>query len=362
MNIMTSRVRVCSHPGVYIKDAIDELGLSQSEFALRTGLSIKNVSTLINGESNITFDVAIKLATFFGNSVEGWINLQTKYNLFLNEKTKLKEYQNDWSIAKEFDKEFVSNVLGFQIDSNNKESTIDQLRKAFNVVTLQSLKHSDMYAFCRTSVIKDMNEKTIVMRNAWISLAEQTAREIKCAEFEKEKIMMNIGYLRSLTLKRAGVINGELKKFLSYCGIKLVILPFLKGSNTSGVTKWINNKNCVMVAVNDYGKVADRIWFNIFHEIGHAIKNHKRHMTISYEKNNIQDEEEIEANNFASNALIDSVAYSQFIQKNDFSLKAIQEFSSNQKVADFIVIGRLQKEKLIGWEKYQNRKQKYEIQ
>ena len=82
---MIERKRIVSHPGVYVKDAIESLGLSQSEFAYRTGLSVKNVSTLINGESNITFDVAVKLAGFFHNSVEGWINLQTKYNIFLNE-------------------------------------------------------------------------------------------------------------------------------------------------------------------------------------------------------------------------------------------------------------------------------------
>lgn len=77
---MIERKRIVSHPGLIIKDALEELGLNQSEFAYRTGLSIKNVSTLLNGESNITFDVAVKLSNFFGNSVEGWINLQTKYD------------------------------------------------------------------------------------------------------------------------------------------------------------------------------------------------------------------------------------------------------------------------------------------
>ena len=84
MSITNNENRLVSHPGVYIRDAIEELGLSQSEFALRTGLSIKNVSTLINGESNITFEVAVRLANFFHNSVEGWINLQVKYNAHLN--------------------------------------------------------------------------------------------------------------------------------------------------------------------------------------------------------------------------------------------------------------------------------------
>lgn len=358
---MGDKVRMVSHPGVYVKDAIEELGLSQSEFALRTGLSIKNVSTLINGESNITFDVAIKLAAFFHNSVEGWINLQTKYNLFLNEKTKQREYDEDWSIAKMFDKHFLSDYLKIQIDAKNKQTSIDALRKCFNVVNLQNLKSADMYAFYKTSLIKDIDEKTIVMRNAWISLAEQEARKMSCFEFNKSLILSNILYLRSLTLKEPRVMSRELVTFLSKCGVKLVILPFLSGSNTNGVTKWIQNENCVMIAVNDCGKDADRIWFSIFHELGHAIKNHKRHMTISFSKNNIQDEEEIEANNFAKNALVNPKDYDEFIKLKDFSLKNILSFAKKQGVAPFVVIGRLQKEKLIGWDMYQSYKPKYEI-
>lgn len=358
---MIEKMRRVSHPGVFIKDAIDELGLSQSEFALRTGLSIKNVSTLINGESNITFEVAKKLAGFFHTSIEGWINLQTKYNLYLDQKNKEEEYLIDWNIAKEFDKDFCSKILNVDIDSKNKEKTIDELRLSFNVVSLTNLKSPDMYAFCRTSAKKDLNEKTVILRNAWISLAEQEARKMECQMFNKEKIQQNTAYLRSLTLKEPDVIHTELKDFLASCGIKLVILPFLTGSNLSGVTKWINNENCAMVAVNDYGKDADRIWFSIFHEIGHAIKNHKRHLTISYSKNNIEDEDEIEANNFAKDLLITPNDYKDFISKKDFSKRSIEEFSRKQNVADFIVIGRLQKDHLIGWDKLQNFKPKYEI-
>lgn len=358
---MTEKMRAVSHPGVYIKDAIDELGISQSEFAYRTGLSIKNVSTLVNGESNITFEVAIKLAGFFHNSVEGWINLQTKYNLYCNEETKQQQYKEDWLIAKEFDRGFVSNCINVQIDAKNKEATIDKLRSCFNVVTLSNLKSPDMFAFCRTSVIKDINDKTIIMRNAWISLAEQEAREMACSEFNKELIISNAQYLRSLTLKGPEAIGKELKLFLAKCGIKLVILPFLPGSNLSGVTKWIANENCVMVAVNDYSKDADRIWFSIFHELGHAIKNHKRHMTISYSKNNILDEDEDEANTFAKNILINQKDYELFLAGKDYSLGSIKRFALSQNVASFIVIGRLQKDGILDWSKYQNEKPKYEI-
>ena len=358
---MIENKRIVSHPGVYVKDAIDELGLSQSEFALRTGLSVKNVSTLITGESNITFDVAIKLAAFFHNSVEGWLNLQTKYNLYLNEQNRQKEYENDWEIAKIINKDFCSEILNVKIDTKNKEETIDVLRKCFNVVTLQNLKNPDIYAFCKTSVVKDIDENITILRNAWISVADQKAREMVCSEFNKELILENSKYLRSLTLKGPGVIGTELKEFLGKCGIKLVILPFLRGSNLSGVTKWIGNENCVMVAVNDFGKDADKIWFSIFHEIGHAIKNHKRHLTISYNKDNIQDKDEIEANEYAKNTLIDESSYQEFIKNNNITESSIKRFAKEQPVAPFIVVGRLQKDEIIGWDKFQNLKPKYTI-
>ena len=359
---MTERRRVYHHPGVYVKDAIEALGLSQSEFALRTGLSIKNVSTLINGESNITFDVAVKLAAFFDNSVEGWINLQTQYNLYLNEKKKDQEYQDDWTVAKQFDKVFVRNVLQVEISAKDKKTTIEKLRRCFNVVNLQNLKSPDMYAFYRTSSVKDVSDKMIVMRNAWISLAEREAREMTCAEFNKDMIIKNVKYLRSLTLKEPDIMSDELTGFLSKCGVKLVILPYLPGSNISGVTKWISSENCVMVAVNDCGKDADKIWFSIFHELGHAIKNHKRHLTISLTKNNVVDDEEKEANAFARDSLLDKDGYEKFVKQNDFSINSIKKFANNQTVAPFVVIGRLQKDEIIGWDKYQSYKTKYEIE
>ena len=71
-----------THPGVYIKDAIEELGIRQEEFANETGIPITLVSSLINGESDITPDIATVLANFFHNDAEGWIRLQLRYDSY----------------------------------------------------------------------------------------------------------------------------------------------------------------------------------------------------------------------------------------------------------------------------------------
>ena len=99
----------------------------------------------------------------------------------------------------------------------------------------------------------------------------------------------------------------------------------------------------------------------IFHELGHAIKNHKRHLTISYNKGNVKDEEELEADAFASNALINENDYRDFIKEEKFDISDIKLFAKKQKVAPFIVIGRLQKDGLIPWSSFQRYKIKYTI-
>ena len=162
-----SEMRYVSHPGIYIKDAIESLGMSQNEFACRTGLSSKNVSTLINGSSSITFEVATKLASFFDNSVEGWINLQTKYDMYLNQEKVKAQYKEDYEIVKMFENSFLKDYLQIEKDPKNKENIIDSLRKLLNVGYLSCLKENDMYAFCKTSIQKDLTTKNIVLRNLY---------------------------------------------------------------------------------------------------------------------------------------------------------------------------------------------------
>lgn len=358
---MGSEIRYASHPGIIIKEAIEELGLSQTDFANRTGLLLKTVSTLISCESSITFDIAVKIGKFFDNDPEGWINLQTRYNLYVNAKLLEEELLEEWEIASIFNNSKIKQSLNLNISKNNKYESIKELRNKFTVGSLKFLKKPDMYAFCKTAVIKDIDQKTIILRNAWISLAEQKARSIECCEFNKDYLIKSTKEIKKLTKERPNVFLPKLIDILSEGGVKLVILPYLPGSNVGGFTKWNPIEKCSLIAVNDCGKDADKIWFSIFHELGHAVQNHRRHATISFNKNPIQDENEIEANEFAINHLIDLKDYREFIRNNKFGFYDIINFADSQDVAPFIVVGRLQKDGYIGWNEFSNLKVKYEV-
>ena len=79
-NYVEYKDRVAFHPGYYIKEAIDESGLSQEDFAKRLATTPKNLSVLVRGEQSLSGEMARKLSRMFTTSISYWLNLQQKYD------------------------------------------------------------------------------------------------------------------------------------------------------------------------------------------------------------------------------------------------------------------------------------------
>ncbi len=71
---------IAFHPGYYLKEVIEELNLTQSEFAQNLGVTEEHLCELLVGTQNLTIDVVSKLSEFMGTSVEFWMNLQRSYS------------------------------------------------------------------------------------------------------------------------------------------------------------------------------------------------------------------------------------------------------------------------------------------
>ena len=63
------------HPGYYISEIAEELGITQAELSVRLGTSVKTVNYLINGKSRITEETAMKLSAMTGTSVSLWLGV-----------------------------------------------------------------------------------------------------------------------------------------------------------------------------------------------------------------------------------------------------------------------------------------------
>lgn len=74
------------HPGEVVKEfCIEPLGLSVTETAKALGVSRKTLSSIINGKSGISPEMAVRLSIAFNTSSESWLNQQSQYDLWLAE-------------------------------------------------------------------------------------------------------------------------------------------------------------------------------------------------------------------------------------------------------------------------------------
>ena len=63
-------------PGEVLKDEfLAGYGLSQNQLAKAIGISPNRIAEIVNDRRRITADTAVRLAIYFGNSPEFWMNL-----------------------------------------------------------------------------------------------------------------------------------------------------------------------------------------------------------------------------------------------------------------------------------------------
>jgi len=69
------------HPGDYLAEILDELGMSQAEFARRIGVSAMRISHVVRGSRPVTAELALLFGRALGQSPQYWMNLQTTFDL-----------------------------------------------------------------------------------------------------------------------------------------------------------------------------------------------------------------------------------------------------------------------------------------
>lgn len=72
-----------AHPGAVLRaDFLVPLGITQTAFAARLGISLKRLNDLLCGRRGVTVDTALRLARVLGTSAQFWINLQDARELW----------------------------------------------------------------------------------------------------------------------------------------------------------------------------------------------------------------------------------------------------------------------------------------
>ena len=72
-----------THPGeMLLEEFLKPLGISQSAFANRLGVSFPRLNEIVRGKRSVTPDTALRLARVTGMSADFWLGLQQDWDLW----------------------------------------------------------------------------------------------------------------------------------------------------------------------------------------------------------------------------------------------------------------------------------------
>ncbi|MDR2626248.1 MAG: HigA family addiction module antidote protein [Zoogloeaceae bacterium] len=78
---MTKNGLPAIHPGEFLAETLQALGVSQAGFARAIGISPMRVSHIVNGARPVTAELALLFGRFFDQSPRYWMNLQADFDM-----------------------------------------------------------------------------------------------------------------------------------------------------------------------------------------------------------------------------------------------------------------------------------------
>ncbi len=287
------------HPGESIAEFIDTSGMSRAEFATRLGMSVQNLSRIINGKISISPDTANSLERVTGVPSTFWLNLQVIYDAY-EAKSNIEqeaEANKDW--VKNF--KYIELVRRGWVKATKKLSEkYQQLLDFFGVASPRSW--DDLWlepdAAPRRSPAFASNS---YLASIWLRMGEKKVlKDNFNIETNREKLKNLIPQLRELTRLPQKEFIPKLKSLCQSAGVAVILTPSISGLSWVGATKWLHGKTAVIM-LSDRGKYEGIFWFSFFHEVCHVLKDGKKDILGNDRKG--KDAREERADAFAANVL-----------------------------------------------------------
>ena len=346
---------IAFHPGQYVEELIEEYNVTQKEFAERLGVSAKTISKLVNAEESISKETACKLAKLSGVSMQTWLNLQNVYDVKVAEIAEERELEegSEKEICELIDFKYFKEK-GYVPDKRySLKEKIVELRKILGVASLENLTSFNHLVSYRNT--RKFTTKSIVNSNIMLELASKKARDTTTIKLNRRKLERRLPALRKLTRQDPEIFPQRLYDILLDCGVVLVGLPALPNANLNGATKKFSNGSALLL-LTDRNKASDIFWFSLFREIGHILEN-----DFSSDEGNSESylRSEEQADRFAKDFLIRPQDYQAFVEKGNFDKIDILRFSEEIDIHPSVVLGRLQNEGILGFDRFRELKENY---
>jgi addiction module HigA family antidote len=325
-------------PGETLLETLEVIGMTQAEFAERTGRPKKTVNEIIRGKAAITPETALQFEKVLGVPASFWINREQNYQEWLAREQERSNFEQYLSWIEKFPVKEMTE-LSWITKHDEPINKLNELLRFFGIASPQqweAVTNDLSLAFRRSTVYKA--EPEII--SSWLRKGEIEAQNIDCKPFDVDVFRKALDEIRLLTNESPEVFAPRTIELCAKAGVAVVFVHELRKLRTNGATRWLN-PNKALIQLSLLYKTDDHLWFTFFHEAGHILLHGKR--DIFLEEDNLSNDKEDEANRFAAEWLIPSSKYRDFHPRgNYFSKVEIREFAEKLRIAPGIVVGRLQ--------------------
>jgi HTH-type transcriptional regulator/antitoxin HigA len=330
--------------GHTLRDTLEELGMTQTDLAVRTGFSVKHVNQIIKGTAPITSETALDLEKITGVPARVWNSLESAYRDRLARLEDRRTLANDTAWLQTLPvKELVKR--GKLPNSNDTGVLLQAACRFFAVADREGWERvwrRPLAAFRRSPSF----ESDIGAVASWLRLGELEAAGIKCQPYDAKHFKTAIAKVRDLTTRGPEDWQPRVVELCAEAGVAVVFVPEIKGTRASGAAHWLTPTKAV-IQLSLRHKSDDHLWFSFFHEAGHILLHSKKQTFVSGTMTDQSADLEEEANNFAAHTLIPRRYESRLPTLT--TAAAIAEFAAEIGIAPGIVVGRLQKNGHLDW-------------
>lgn len=341
-------------PGSILEEWLEDIGLSQAEFARRCGRSPKLISQIISGDASVEPETAIQFGRVLGCNPSTWRNLELNYRDRL---AKLNELDtNPWaveSLQKVPVKELVDRGLIEKADTF--EERVNALLTFFGLGSLYAW--NERLAESSAAFRKPEGRLNAEIVETWLRTGELDTNSQTCQEFSKPKFRKALHEIRNLADNPIADEYESIRELCNQAGVAFAIVKPPKGTGLYGAARWLTPHKA-LIQLSFRGMVDDSAWFSFFHEAAHLLLHSKKQVHLDYRTKGSGrpscriwkcEDIEQEANTYAEEMLIAGRKWKRFVLNSDFSARKIKDFARHEGISPGIVVGRLQHEGRVPW-------------
>lgn len=352
-------------PGELLAEVLEERDISQSELARRMGRPTKTINEIVNGKAAITPQTAIQLERVLGTSAKFWINAEAAYR---HDLARFAEAEALGARIPWFERFPVKALVQEGIiERAPVAQQIEQLLQFFGVGSPGAWEAR--WGLMPAAYRQAAGDASPEARAVWLRSGEIAASKIRTSPYDStaaRRVLPEAARLSLVTPPQAAV--DELFELLASVGIALVLLPELPGTRLSGAAHWPAADRPVVQLSARYRR-DDQFWFTVMHELGHIVDSPRRAFVDADADPRNDDDSEVadedaerRADEIARETLVPASALTTLLSRAKPSDRdAVRGIARELKVAPGIVVGRLQREGVLGWNQLNDLKRKYEL-